>query len=301
MKPMLDRLKKGEVLVADGAMGTLLLDKGLRVGECPEALNLSKPEILKDIALSYLQAGADIIQTNTFGGSPMKLKEYGLEDKTEEINRRAASLVRETVKDRAYVSGSCGPSGRILVPYGDTEPEALYSGFERQIRSLVEAAVDVVCVETMTDLREAVLAVQAAKSVSSRTTVMATMTFDETPRGFYTIMGVSVAEAAAGLQEAGADVIGSNCGNGIENMVRIAREFKKGSSLPVIIQSNAGKPEIKNGRPYYPEPPALFAEKARELMAAGVSIIGGCCGTTAEHIRAIREVVDSRPEEGMRR
>ncbi|MBA7600761.1 MAG: methionine synthase [Calditrichaeota bacterium] len=294
MGPMLDRLKGGEVLVADGAMGTLLLDKGLQVGECPEALNHSKPEILKDIALRYLQAGADIVQTNTFGGSPMKLKEYGLEDKTEEINQRAASLVREIVNDRAYVSGSCGPSGRILVPYGDTEPEVLYSGFERQIRSLVEAGVDVVCIETMTDLREAVLAVQAAKAVSARTTVMATMTFDETPRGFYTIMGVSVAEAAAGLQEAGADVIGSNCGNGIENMVRIAREFKKGSSLPVIIQSNAGKPEIKDGRPYYPEPPALFAEKARELTAAGVSIIGGCCGTTGEHIRAIREVVDSR-------
>jgi len=295
VKPMLDRLKKGEVLVADGAMGTLLLDKGLQVGECPEALNLSKPEILKDIALSYLHAGADIVQTNTFGGSPMKLKEYGLEDKTEEINQRAASLVRESVNNRAYVSGSCGPSGRILAPYGDTEPEALYSGFERQIRSLVEAAVDVVCIETMTDLREAVLAVQAAKAVSVRTTVMATMTFDETPRGFYTIMGVSVAEAAAGLQEAGADVIGSNCGNGIENMVRIAREFIEVTSLPVIIQSNAGKPEIKDGRPYYPEPPALFAEKARELMAAGVSIIGGCCGTTGEHIRAIREVIDSRP------
>jgi len=295
VESILDRLKEGEVLVADGAMGTLLLDKGLQVGECPEALNLSKPEILKDIALSYLHAGADIVQTNTFGGSPMKLKEYGLEDKTEEINQRAASLVRESVNNRAYVSGSCGPSGRILAPYGDTEPEALYSGFERQIRSLVEAAVDVVCIETMTDLREAVLAVQAAKSVSSRTTVMATMTFDETPRGFYTIMGVSVAEAAAGLQEAGADVIGSNCGNGIENMVRIAREFIEVTSLPVIIQSNAGKPEIKDGRPYYPEPPALFAEKARELMAAGVSIIGGCCGTTGEHIRAIREVIDSRP------
>ena len=295
MKPMLDRLKEGEVLVADGAMGTLLLDKGLQAGECPEGLNLSKPEILTDIAQGYLQAGADIVQTNTFGGSPMKLKEYGLEDKTEEINRRAASLVREVVTDRAYVSGSCGPSGRILAPYGDTEPEALYSGFERQIRSLVEGTVDVVCVETMTDLREAVLAVQAAKAVSAQTTVMATMTFDETSRGFYTIMGVSIAEAAAGLQEAGADVIGSNCGNGIEKMVRIAREFIEVTSLPVIIQSNAGIPEMKDGRPYYPEPPALFAEKARELMAAGVSIIGGCCGTTGEHIRAIREVVDSRP------
>ncbi|UCH63616.1 MAG: homocysteine S-methyltransferase family protein [Fidelibacterota bacterium] len=291
---MLDRLKKGEVLVADGAMGTLLLDKGLQPGECPEALSISKPDILKDIARSYLEADADIIQTNTFGGSPMKLKEYGLEDKTEEVNQRAASLVREVVGDRASVSGSCGPSGALLKPYGDTEPEVLYSGFERQIGALVEGTVDLVCVETMTDLREAVLAVEAAKAVSAGTPVMATMTFDETARGFYTIMGVSVAEAAAGLQEAGADIIGSNCGNGIENMVRIAHEFMKVSSLPVIIQSNAGKPEMKCGRLRYPESPALFAEKAREMMAAGVSIIGGCCGTTAEHIRAIREVVDSR-------
>ncbi len=295
MGPLLDRLKNGEVLAADGAMGPLLQDKGLQPGECPESLNLSQPEILKDVALHYLRAGADIIQTNTFGASPMKLKEYGLEDKTEEINRRAASLVREVVDSRAYVSGSCGPSGRILKPYGDTEPEALYSGFERQIRSLVSAAVDVVCVETMTDLREAVLAVQAAKAVSARTPVMATMTFDETPRGFYTIMGMSIAEAAGGLEEAGADVIGSNCGNGIENMVRIAREFKEVTSLPVIIQSNAGQPEMKDSLPYYSESPTLFAEKARELMAAGVSIIGGCCGATGEHIRAIREVVDSRP------
>ena len=294
MGPLLDRLEKGEVLVADGAMGTQLLNKGLQPGECPEALNLSQPEILKDIARHYLQAGADIIQTNTFGASPLKLKEYGLEDKTEEINQQAAYSVREVVDSRAYVSGSCGPSGRILKPYGDTEPEALYSGFERQIRSLVSAAVDVVCVETMTDLREAVLAVRAAKAVSARTPVMATMTFDETPRGFYTIMGVSIAEAAAGLHEAGADVIGSNCGNGIENMVRIAREFIEVTSLPVIIQSNAGQPEMKDGRPCYTESPALFAEKARELMAVGVSIIGGCCGTTGEHIRAIREVVDSR-------
>ncbi len=294
MEPLLDRLKKGEVLVADGAMGTMLLDKELQPGECPESLSLSQPEVLKDIAMHYLQAGADIIQTNTFGASPMKLTEYGLEDMTEEINLRAVSLVREIVNNRAYVSGSCGPSGKILKPYGDTEPEALYNGFERQIRSLVSAAIDVVCIETMTDLREAVLAVQAAKAVSARMTVMATMTFDETTKGFYTIMGVSIAEAAAGLQEAGADIIGSNCGNGIENMVRIAREFKEVSSVPVIIQSNAGQPEMKDGRPCYTEPPALFAEKARELMAAGVSIIGGCCGTTGRHIRAIRDVVDSR-------
>ncbi len=294
MEPLLDRLKKGEVLVADGALGTLLMKKELQPGECPESLSLSQPEILKDIAMHYLQAGADIIQTNTFGASPMKLTEYGLEDMTEEINLRAVSLVREIVNNRAYVSGSCGPSGKILKPYGDTEPEALYNGFERQIRSLVSAAIDVVCIETMTDLREAVLAVQAAKAVSARMTVMATMTFDETTKGFYTIMGVSIAEAAAGLQEAGADIIGSNCGNGIENMVRIAREFKEVSSVPVIIQSNAGKPEMKDGQPYYSESPALFAEKAQELMAAGVSIIGGCCGTTGRHIRAIRDVVDSR-------
>jgi 5-methyltetrahydrofolate--homocysteine methyltransferase len=292
MKPILRRLENGEILVADGAMGTMLFQKGLRPGDCPESLNLIKPEILEEIALLYFNAGADIIQTNTFGASPLKLSEYGLESKTEEIIEKAVFSVKKVVSGQAYISGSCGPSGKILKPYGDTEPEDMYHSFKRQMEALISTGVDIVCVETMTDLQEAILAVKAVKSVSPQTPVMATMTFDSTPKGFYTIMGVSINEAVDGLQKTGADIIGSNCGNGIENMIKIAHEFKRIATVPVIIQSNAGQPEIRGDKLLYLEKPEFFAEKTQELINAGVSIIGGCCGTTPDYIRAIRYTVN---------
>ena len=293
MKPLLERLKDGDTLVGDGAIGTMLQQEGLEPGACPESVNLARPELLEQIAGRYLQAGADIIQTNTFGASPAKLASYGLEERTEEINRNAVQAVRKVVGDRAYVAGSCGPSGKILRPYGDAEPDELYAGFSCQIAALVEAGVDCLCIETMIDLGEATLAISAARAVAPETPILATMTFDETPRGFFTIMGTSPAQATAGLQEAGADVVGSNCGNGIENMIRIARELRDSTHLPLIIQSNAGLPEMQGGVPVYGETPAFMAEKARDLLAIGVSIIGGCCGTTPEHIKAIRNTVDS--------
>jgi len=293
MKPLLDRLRDGETLVADGAMGTMLLQRGLAPGGCPEALNLSRPEVLEEIAGLYLEAGADLVQTNTFGGSPAKLAQYELEGQAREINHGAVAAVRRAVGDRAHVCGSCGPSGRILKPYGDTAPELLYDSFRLQMEALIGAGVDCVCVETMVDLTEAALAIKAAKNVSPTVPVLATMTFDPTPKGYFTIMGTSVARAAAGLKEAGADVIGSNCGNGIERMVEIAREFRRCSDTSLVIQSNAGLPELKDGQPVYGESPTFMADQARELVAAGVNIIGGCCGTTPAHIRALRRMVDS--------
>jgi 5-methyltetrahydrofolate--homocysteine methyltransferase len=293
MKALLERLAAGERLVADGAMGTMLIDRGLEPGTCPEALNLSHPEVLEDISRLYLKAGAELIQTNTFGGSPLKLAQYGLEAKTEEINRAAVRAVRKVVGDRAYVSGSCGPSGKMLKPYGGAEPDTLFESFCRQMSGLIEAGTDVICVETMIDIAEATLAVKAARDVAPSIPVMATMTFEPTPKGFHTIMGISIEQAARHLGQAGADVVGSNCGNGIENMIKVAQDFRTCTDLPLLIQSNAGMPEMKDGKLVYSESPEFMAEKARELIAAGVSIIGGCCGTTPDHIRALRKVVDS--------
>ena len=201
----------------------------------------------------YLDAGAQIVQTNTFGGSPAMLAHYGLAERCEEICAAAVTAVRNAVGDAAYVSGSCGPSGEMLRPYGTVDPDELFEGFKRQIGTLVEAGVDVVCVETMTDLNEAQLAIHAAKERSPTTPVMASMTFDQTKRGYFTMMGVNVEAAATGLRAAGADVVGSNCGNGIERMVEIAREFRQHSALPLIIQSNAGLPELVDGKPAYCE------------------------------------------------
>ncbi len=292
MNSIIERLTDGAVLIADGAMGTMLFARGLKQGECPESLNLSRPEVLEEIAALYCEAGADIVQTNTFGGSPLKLAMYDLDDKTEKINANAVAAVRNAVGNKALVSASCGPCGKILKPYGDMDPEKIYETFIRQIEALAKAGADIICVETMTDLNEASLAIKAAKETAPDIPVMATMTFDPTPRGFYTIMGVTVEQAAVGLAAAGADIIGSNCGNGIENMIKIAKEYRRHSDLPLLIQSNAGLPFTRDGKLEYLETPEFMAEKTLKLIDAGVSIIGGCCGTTPEHIRAIRKTVD---------
>jgi 5-methyltetrahydrofolate--homocysteine methyltransferase len=295
MKALLERLRSGEVLVGDGALGTQLIARGLKPGEAPEALSLSRPEVLEEIARQYLDAGADLITTNTFGGSPARLRQYGLEERTEEINRAAVEIVRRVAGSRCYVAGSVGPSGHVLKPYGDAEPLEIGAGFERQIAALAVAGADLVCIETMTDLAEAVLAVRAARAAASGIPVMATMTFEKTRRGFFTVMGASIEQAVEALSEAGADILGSNCGNGSDLMVEIAREFRARTRKPIAIQPNAGVPELRGVVVVYPEEPGFMAERAKALMALGVSLIGGCCGTTPAHIRAFREVVGSAP------
>jgi len=297
MRDLLQRIKDGDILVSDGAMGTLLAGYGLKPGEPPESFNLTRSDVLEKIAALYLDSGADIIQTNTFGASSLRLSTHSLEDKTEVINRNAVRAARKVVKDCAYIYGSCGPTGKILKPYGDTEPDQVYESFLDQLEILVDEGVDVIFVETMTDLTEATLAVKAAKAVSSKIPVFAGMTFDCTPKGFYTFMGVNIESAAKGLEEAGADGVGSNCGNGIENMIKIAKEFKRYTKLPLIIQSNAGIPKMEGEKIIYPESPEFMAEKAKELISLGVSIIGGCCGTTPEHIREIKRMVDKQKQD----
>jgi 5-methyltetrahydrofolate--homocysteine methyltransferase len=292
MEAITSRLGRGQVLLADGAIGSLLMARGLARGAAPESLNLSHPEILEEIARLYLEAGAEIIQTNTFGASPLKLANYGLADETEAVNESAVRAVRRVVGEGAYVAASCGPSGKILQPYGDTEAEKIFASYQRQMRALIHAGADIICVETMSDVSEARLAIQAARSVSPSIPVMATMTFEATARGFFTIMGVSIERACRELQQAGADLVGSNCGNGSLQMIAIAREFKKFSGLPLLIQANAGVPELRSGRVHYPETPEFMAAMSRELINAGVAVIGGCCGTTPEHIRAMRIVLD---------
>jgi 5-methyltetrahydrofolate--homocysteine methyltransferase len=205
--------------------------------------------------------------------------------------------VRRVAGGRSYVSGSCGPSGAILKPYGDADPGDVYASFREQILSLVGAGADLIAVETMTDLEEACLAVRAAREISPVVPVIATMTFDATPRGFFTIMGATIEQAAERLVEAGADLVGSNCGNGAERMVEVASEFRRHARVPLVFRPNAGLPEIQDGVAVYPETPQFMAERAVDLLALGVSVIGGCCGTTPDHIRALRRMVDSRFKE----
>lgn len=293
MRSFLERLADGQRMVSDGAMGTQLMAEGLEPGASPESMVLRDLDTVRGIAAAYVEAGADVVHTNTFGASPLKLEDADLADRTEEINRLAVEAVRDAATDRAYVSVSCGPSGRLLAPYGDTAQETVFQSFVLQLRVAIEAGADLVTVETMIDVREAALAIRAARSVSTSIPVLATMTFDATPHGFRTVMGTSVEQAVHGLVAAGADVVGSNCGNGSDAMIQITEAFRAATDGPLIIQSNAGMPKVSAGALEYPETPEDFEAAAARLYEAGATVVGGCCGTTPEHVRAIRRVLDA--------
>jgi len=292
MEPLLERLQRGEVIVGDGGLGTQLIERGLQPGDCPEQWNLERPGDLTEIAAAYQAAGAEILTSNSFGGSPLKLRGYSLDRRAGEINRTAVAVLAEAAQGRAYLAGSVGPCGGILAPYGDLDERHVAESFESQIGFLAEAGSDLILIETMSDLREAELAVAAARAAAPDLPVAACMTFDRTPRGFFTIMGNSVEQATSALERAGADLIGSNCGNGIEAMLEIAGELRERTALPLVIQANAGLPENRAGVVVYPETPEFMAERTGRLIETGVAVIGGCCGTTPDHIRAIRQRVE---------
>jgi 5-methyltetrahydrofolate--homocysteine methyltransferase len=287
------RLARGEVLVGDGAWGTQLMQRGLPPGRPPEWFALERPEVIEEVARLYVEAGADLVTTDTFGGTSFRLKLHGLDAERARVNRQAVEAVRRAVAGRALVSASVGPSGQILEPYGDTSPDAVEAAFAEQIDTLAAAGADVLCIETMSDLTEATCAVRAARAVAPRLPVMATMTFEPGPRGYFTVMGVSVERAARGLEDAGADVVGSNCGTGIADMVGIARLLRAATARPVLVQPNAGLPQTRDGPLVYDETPETMAARVAELLDLGVAIVGGCCGTTPEHVRAIRRAVDA--------
>ena len=293
MENILKRLQQGDVIVGDGALGTMLMQRGLKSGNPPEAFNLNKPQILEEIASLYVEAGSEIVTTNTFGASPLRLQQFSLDKDTEAINRSAVEAVRRAVRGKAYVSGSVGPSGKMLKPLGHADPNEISASFRRQLSALLNAGIDMVCIETMIDLNEADLAIRAARDLDPNIPIMATVTFNSTPQGFFMLSGASVRDAAAALEKAGANIIGSNCGEGAAQMVGIARDFRQHSRVPIAIQSNAGLPSTSEAGLVYSETPDFMAEKAVELMGLGVQIIGGCCGTNPDHIRAIRKVVDA--------
>ncbi|HOK25761.1 MAG TPA: homocysteine S-methyltransferase family protein [Bacteroidales bacterium] len=283
---ILDEIKT-RVLLCDGAWGTLLQQKGLQPGECPELWNLTRRDDVLDIARSYIEAGADIIETNSFGGSRIKLSQYGLDDKASLINETAASISREAAGPDRHVAGSIGPTGKILMT-GDITADELYEAFSEQATALEKGGADIIIIETMSDAEEAAIAVKAAKE-NTHCTVIATMTFNPAPDGtYYTIMGVTPADMIRILREAGADIIGSNCGNGTEVLTGVARAIREADrEVPLIIQPNAGVPQLIDGKTIFPESPEIMSSFVPELVSIGVNIIGGCCGTTPEHIKAI--------------
>lgn len=288
---ILDDLRKNKVLLSDGAWGTFLQAKGMIPGECPELWNITHRSDVFSIAESYLLAGSDIIETNSFGGSVFKLSQYGLGDRVSELNQAAAAISREAAGNEKHVAGSIGPSGKMLL-MGDVTEEELYNAFREQAAALEKGGADIIIVETMSAIDEASLAVRAARE-NTKCTVIVTMTFSKTPQGEYrTMMGVSPGEMVISMKEAGAHIIGSNCGNGIEDMIGIVEAIRiSDKNIPVMIQANAGIPELIEGKTVFRESPEMMASFVPELIKAGVNIIGGCCGTTPEHIIEIGKVI----------
>jgi len=291
MKNILDKINEGAVLLSDGAWGTMLFEKGLESTDCPELWNITNPEIVFEIAKSYVDAGANIIETNSFGGSSLKLDMYELGNKAQEINIAAAKISKEAAGDNVYVFGSIGPTGKILM-MGEVTDKEVYESFSDQALALKKGGADALVIETMSALDEASIAIKAAKENTSLP-IICTFSFEQTKNGDYrTMMGVSPSEMVSTLANSGADIIGANCGNGIEGMIKIAEEIRgTNQSVLLMIQANAGIPEIINGKNYFKESPEEMAAKLRHLIELNVNIIGGCCGTTPEHIAQFAEVI----------
>ena len=293
MSKIIQEIQKGRALVSDGAWGTFLQKKGLTSGECPEMWNIERPDDVFNIAQSYVDAGADMIETNSFGGNWFKLKNYGLEGRVYEINMAAAAISRKAAGNDRFVLGSVGPTGKLLMMEEVTENE-LYDAFKEQSMALEDGGTDAIVIETMTDLEEARIAVKAAKE-NTGCEVICTMTFDKILSGEYrTMMGISPTEMTETLIEAGASIIGANCGNGIADMIGIVKEIRQVNPvIPILIHANAGLPHYCDGETTFPETPSDMARHVKEIIEAGANIIGGCCGTTPDHIYEVKKVVKS--------
>ena len=278
-------------MVSDGAWGTFLQKKGLALGECPELWNVTHRKEVLEIAQSYIDAGSQLIETNSFGGNIFKLEKYGLKERSFELNKAAAEISREAAGDTAYVLGSIGPSGKFLM-MGEVTDEELYHAFKIQAMALEEGGADAICIETFFAQDEAECAIKAAKE-NTNLEIICTFTFDKQPDESYkTMMGVSPSAMADFLLKSGADIIGTNCGNGFNGMEYIVKEIRAAQAdVPILVHANAGIPVLKNGETIYTETPDIIAHEIPKLINAGANAIGGCCGTTPAHIKKIVEVV----------
>jgi 5-methyltetrahydrofolate--homocysteine methyltransferase len=294
--PLLEALKL-RPLVGDGAMGTQLMLAGLEQGGCGEAWNLTYPERVLEIQRRYVDSGSDCLITNTFGGSRIMLRRHGQERDVAEINKVAVAIARQAFGDRVgYVLGDIGPFGGLMEPYGDFTEGQVRDAFNEQARALVNAGADAIIIETQTSLEELGLAVRAARDAGAPC-VIGSMAYDVTLDGstFRTMMGVEPERAAEYMRAAGADVAALNCGTGMtmERARQAIERYRRAADLPTMAQPNAGQPRLVDMKVVYDEPPLEMALGVAPLLEAGASIVGACCGSTPEHIRAFRRVVDA--------
>ncbi len=291
MNNILNILKKGITLLADGAMGTELQRRNLSINSCPEDYNVTHSEIIQKIHADYFSAGSDVIETNSFGGNRIRLKMHGKESKVQELNKKAAEIAKKVCPPGKFVAGSIGPTGEIVEPLGTVSIDYVYDVFKEQASALVEGGVDILFIETMMSIEEAETAVKAAKEATNLP-VSCTMTFNLTDGGVHTSWGVDAATAVQRLTEAGADLIGSNCGEGIAVILAVIQEMQALTEVPLVGQPNAGKPRLTEKGMVYDETPEYLEPKIRELVGFNLGILGGCCGTNPDYIKMMRRVLD---------
>ena len=295
MPNSLSELFQTRSVLCDGAMGTMLYERGVFIHRCYDELNLSQPDLIRAIHEEYLQAGAEIVETNTFGGNRFRLQRHGLQDKVHDVNvagakiaRQAADQVRDKQATEAYVAGSVGPIGVQIEPLGKVSFEEARTAFAEQIRALAEGGVDLLMLETMTSLNEMHQAIQAAREAAPELPILAMMTIDEEGN---TLDGSSPELAAKKLTEWGADVVGCNCSAGPATILSAIERMRTTTTLPLVAMPNAGMPRAVDGRNIYLCSPEYMASFARKFAQAGVQFVGGCCGTTPSHIRAMRSAL----------
>ena len=284
-------------VVADGAMGTRLFASGLEHGDAPERWTLEHPQKVSSIHQAYLEAGSQLLLTNTFGGNRFRLELHGLDRQVSELNLAAASLLRESIRasgKKALVAGDIGPTGGVLLPYGEMEFEAAVEAFAEQAAALVKGGVDLVWIETMADLEEVRAAVEGVRQASANIPIITTMTFDTRGR---TMMGVTPERAADNLAGLGAAAFGGNCGNGPDEIIEVIRKMRVVQPQAILVaKANAGVPTLEGGKPVYRATPQDMAVYAVQAHEAGAQIIGACCGSTPKHIQAIASSLASRQE-----
>lgn len=280
------------MILFDGGMGTMLQKFGLETGSCPDYYNISHPEVVQQIHRAYMEAGSQYITTNTFGSSPLKLSDYDLQDQVEKTASAAVANVRKACGDRVKVAGDMGPTGKFIRPIGDLSFDEACENYYRLAKALADAGADCLIIETIIDIQEMKAALLAAKTASSLP-VICQMSYGEDGR---TIPGTDPITATILLDAMGADVIGANCSVGPDRLLDAAKQMVSVTNKPVIIQPNAGMPVLENGETHFPLDPEAFASYGPAYAEAGISFMGGCCGTTPDHIRALKEALDKAPQ-----
>ena len=280
-----------KVILFDGGMGSELIKRGLKIGKIPDMLNIEQPDVISEIHKSYYDAGSNMCQTNTFGSTPLNLKKHDIDNQIEEIIKKALENIKSVCPPGKLVVGDIGPTGEFRPPVGNASSKDWHGSFSTQAKFL-EKGVDLWHIETISDIEEIVAAIKALREITEKP-IIASITYKKTKRGFFTIMGDSLENCIKTLEKEKVDVIGANCTLGSNDMVSLLKEAVKITDKPISVKPNAGQPRIEGFNTYYDQPTAEFADDVREMIEIGAKIVGGCCGTSPDTIRAIRKIIDS--------